>query len=144
MSTATRALRLGGRTLREHAARGAVVNTVFLVGLSVLGLVRGFVLAGFLTAREYGVWGVIVVALGTLLLFKQVGVSDRYVQQDDPDQEEAFQRAFMVEAAFTALFMALIAAAVTVAALIYGTDDIIVPALVLLAALPAAPLPAAL
>ena len=36
-------------TLREHAARGTLVNTAFLVGLSVLGLVRGFILAGFLT-----------------------------------------------------------------------------------------------
>src|SRR3954462_5372985 len=55
VSTATRGLRLAGRTLREHAARGTLVNAAFLVGLSLLGLVRGFVLAGLLTRTDYGV-----------------------------------------------------------------------------------------
>ena len=80
MSTATRGLRLAGRTLREHAARGTAVNAAFLVALSGLGLVRGFVLAGWLTRSDYGVWGVIVTALGTLLLFKQIGIGDKFVQ----------------------------------------------------------------
>ena len=39
-----------------------MINAVFLVGLSGLGLLRGFVLAAFLTAAEYGVWGILVVS----------------------------------------------------------------------------------
>jgi hypothetical protein len=144
VSTATRALRLGGRTLREHAARGAVVNTAFLVGLSVLGLLRGFVLAGLVTTSQYGVWGVIVVALGTLMLFKQVGVEDRYIQQDEPDQELAFQRAFTIELAVTALFMAIVVVAVPIAALVYGESAIVAPGLVICLVLPAGALQAPL
>ncbi len=35
---------LEGRSLREHAARGTVINTVFLVALSVLSLAKGALL----------------------------------------------------------------------------------------------------
>ena len=144
MSTATRALRLGGRTLREHAARGTVVNAVFLVALSVVGMVRGFVLAGLVTQTQYGVWGVIVIALGTLLLFKQIGVADRYIQQDEPDQEAAFQRAFTIELAFTAIFLVLLVVAVPVAAVVYGSSAIVAPGLVVCLVLPAGALQAPL
>ena len=39
--------------------------------------------------------------LGTLGWLKQIGVSDRYVQQSDADQELAFQRAFTLEILFS-------------------------------------------
>jgi O-antigen/teichoic acid export membrane protein len=144
VSTATRRLLLGGRTLREAAARGTAVNAAFLIGLSALGLVRGFVLAGLLTQSDYGVWGVIVVALGTVLLFRQVGIGDRYIQQDEPDQERAFQVAFTLEAAVLAVFTVIVAIAVPIAALAYGTPEIVVPGLVMLAVLPAGALQAPL
>ena len=48
---------------------------------------------------EYGVWGILVAALGTLLWLKQVGIGDKYVQQEDDDQELAFQQAFTLELA---------------------------------------------
>src|SRR4051812_42198566 len=75
-----------GRGLRDHAARGTMTNTLFMIGLSVLGLVRGFLLAHFLTRADYGVWGILAVSLGTLLWLKSVGIGDKYIQQDDPDQ----------------------------------------------------------
>src|SRR3954447_26220089 len=82
---------LQGRSLRQHAARGTVINAVFLIAINGLGLVRGFLVAGFLSTAEYGVWGVVFISLGTLLVLREIGVSDRYVQQDDEDQERAFQ-----------------------------------------------------
>src|SRR3954451_294398 len=86
--------------LRNLAARGTLVNGIFLVSLSALNLVRAFILAHALTRTDYGVWGVILISLGTLLWLKQAGVGDKYIQQDDDDQEEAFQRAFPLEAMF--------------------------------------------
>ena len=62
-----------GRSLRELAARGTLVNTGFTVAFSSLGLVKGFILAGFLSRADYGLWGIVVVALGTLVWLKQVG-----------------------------------------------------------------------
>src|SRR5919197_5348900 len=94
--------------LRNLAARGTLVNGAFLAFLSLLNLVRSFVLAHELTREDYGVWGVILVSLGTLLWLKQAGVSDKYVQQDDTDQEDAFQRAFTLEAIFMGLFALLL------------------------------------
>jgi hypothetical protein len=124
--------------LRHHAARGTIVNGAFTVALGVLGLVRGFVVAGFLTAEDHGLWGIIVVAFGTLSWLKQVGIDDKYVQQDEADQERAFQRAFTLELIVQALFGQLILAAIPIVVLAYGETKVVAPALVLLALLPAA------
>jgi O-antigen/teichoic acid export membrane protein len=144
VSTATRGLRLAGRTLREHAARGTAINAAFLIGLSAFGLVRGFVLAGLLTRTDYGVWGVIVTALGTLLLFKQLGIGDKYIQQDEDDQELAFQKAFTLELLFTGVLVVVVAIGIPLVALLYGTTAIVAPGCVLLLALPAGALQAPL
>jgi hypothetical protein len=45
---------------RVKAARGAVINTSFLVALNVLGLMKGFLIAGFITVADYGVWGLLL------------------------------------------------------------------------------------
>ena len=128
--------------LRRLTARGALVNGGFLTGLSLLNLVRGFVLAHYLTREDYGVWGVILISLGTLMWLKQGGVGDKYIQQEDVDQEDAFQRAFTLEAMFMGVFALLMAAAIPVMALVYGRTDVIAPAVVLLALFPAAVLQA--
>src|SRR4051794_17769819 len=88
-----RFLDLRGRSLREHAARGTVLNSAFMVGLSGMGFVRGFLLAALITRADYGTWGIVSVSLGTLLWLRNIGIGDRFVQQDEPDQELAFQKA---------------------------------------------------
>src|SRR5438876_8904738 len=123
--------------LRNLAARGTLVNGAFLAFLSLLNLVRSFILAHELTREDYGIWGVILISLGTLLWLKQAGVGDKYIQQDDTDQEEAFQRAFTLEAMFMGLFMVLLTVAIPVMALVYGRSDLIAPACVLLSVFPA-------
>jgi O-antigen/teichoic acid export membrane protein len=128
---------LEGRSLRTHAARGTIVNTVYLIGLSVLGLLKGFVLAAFLTRSDYGIWGLTAVAFATLLWLKQAGIGDKYIQQDEPDQEVAFQKAFTFELLLTLAFFVVALPAVPLFALIYGEPRIIVPALVFLLALSA-------
>jgi O-antigen/teichoic acid export membrane protein len=139
-----RRFNLGGLTLRQVAARGTIVNAVFLTALSSLGLVRGFVLAHFLTREDYGLWGVLVISLGTLLWLKQVGVGDKYIQQDEPDQELAFQKAFTLEALFMGVFIVLMAAAVPLVVLVYGEPELLVPGFVIVAILPALALQAPL
>jgi O-antigen/teichoic acid export membrane protein len=135
---------LRGRSLRVVAARGTIVNTIFLVGLTVLGFLRGFILARFISTTDYGVWGVLIVSLGTLLWLKQVGIGDKYIQQDDEDQELAFQRAFTLELIVTGGMSVLIAVAIPVVALVYGADEVVAPGLVLLLVLPALALQAPL
>ncbi len=71
-------------------------------------------------ATDYGVWGVLVVSLGVLARLKLVGISDKYIQQDEADQELAFQRAFTLEVLVTALAMVPLAAALPVVAVVYG------------------------
>jgi O-antigen/teichoic acid export membrane protein len=128
--------------LRRLTARGTLVNGTFLTCLSLLNLVRGFVLAHYLSREDYGIWGVILISLGTLIWLKQGGVGDKYIQQEDVDQEDAFQRAFTLEAIFMGAFALLMAAAIPVMALVYGRTDVIAPAVALLALFPAAVLQA--
>jgi PST family polysaccharide transporter len=128
---------LHGRTLRAHAARGTLINAAFLAGVDLLALVRGFVVAAFLTRADYGVWGILVIALGTLLMLKQVGIDDRYVQQDEADQELAFQRAFSAELLLSGAFGLVVLAAVPVVALVYGEWSLAAPGAVLCLLIPA-------
>jgi O-antigen/teichoic acid export membrane protein len=135
--SADRELAIGDRSLRAHAARGTLINGAFNIAVSSLGLVRGFVVAAFLTASDYGVWGIVVIAFGTLSWLKQVGVSEKYVQQNEPDQELAFQRAFSIELVANAAFAVLLLAAIPLAVVVYGQDEIVGPALLLALVVPA-------
>jgi PST family polysaccharide transporter len=117
--------------LRVRAARGTLINTGFTIGLGLLGLLKGFILAGFLSRSDYGVWGVIVVSLGTLMWLKQAGIGDKYVQQDDLDQELAFQQAFTLELALTGILVLVIAAAIPVLVLIFNLPQLVAPSAVI-------------
>ena len=48
----------GVGNLRRHTARGTLVNAAYFVGLYSLGLIKGFLVAAFLTRTDYGLWGV--------------------------------------------------------------------------------------
>ena len=67
---------------------------------------------------------------------KQVGVSDRYIQQDEPDQQLAFQRAFTMELVFTGLLGVVMVGMVGLLALLYGSE-LLAPGFVVMLALPA-------
>jgi lipopolysaccharide exporter len=126
---------VGERGLRAHTAQGAIITSTFNIGYAALGLVQRVAVAAYLTASEFGFWGLVVTTLVTISWLKQVGVSDKYVQQDDEDQETAFQRAFTLELVYTLLFYGVVAIAVPLFALAYGRTDIILPAFVLSIAL---------
>jgi O-antigen/teichoic acid export membrane protein len=103
---------VGERGLRAHTAQGAIITSTFNIGYAALGLVQRVAVAAYLTASEFGFWGLVVTTLVTISWLKQVGVSDKYVQQDDEDQETAFQRAFTLELVYTLLFYGVVAIAV--------------------------------
>ena len=123
--------------LRGRAARGTIVNATFEIGLNSLALAKGFIVAAFLTRTEYGIWGILVVVLVSLLWLKQVGIGDKYIQQREADQELAFQKAFTLELAFNAAFTVILAASLPLVALVYGQPDLVAPGLVLCLAIPA-------
>jgi O-antigen/teichoic acid export membrane protein len=118
-------------SVRTRAARGTLINTAFSVGLGLLGLLKGFVLAGFLSRSDYGIWGVLIVSLSTLLWLKQAGIGDKFVQQDEADQELAFQKAFTLELAFTVACVLLIALAIPLLVLIYNLPQLVAPCIVI-------------
>jgi O-antigen/teichoic acid export membrane protein len=129
--------RLGNRSLRQHAARGTLINSGFDVGIALLELVRGFVVAAFLTRGEYGVWGILVVSMITLFPLLGSGIGDKFVQQDEPDQRAAFEKAFTIMLILTAVLMPVIWALLPLLAILYGRSDIIIPGVVLSLAIPA-------
>src|SRR5215210_3275514 len=98
--------------LRGRTARGTIVNGIFLVGLSCVSLLKGFVVAAALGAAVYGLWGMLTVAFTTLFWLAALGFDDKYLQQDHPDQLTAFQIAFTLQAGLCAAFMVAIAVAI--------------------------------
>ena len=127
-------------SLRALAARGTLVNGSFLVMLSLLGLAKGIVVAALLTTTAYGTWGVLLTALGLVLWLKQIGIGDRYIQQDETDQDLAFRRAFGMEVAAHGLCFLLMLAAVPAVAAATGQPGVLAPGLVLALIVPASAL----
>lgn len=120
-------LRTGGRSLRAHTARGTIVNAAFSVGLAGIGGAQRFLIATFLTAAEYGLWGLIFVAVTAVLWLMDIGIGDKFIQQDEPDQELAFQKAFTLALLWAIPFCLLILIVVPLFALLYGRPEIILP-----------------
>lgn len=123
-------------SLRRHAARGSVINSIFNVGLFGLGTFQRFVVAIWLTKSDYGLWGILLAAITAITWIKQFGVGDKFVQQSEPDQELAFQKAFTLELCLSAGFFVVACAALPLYALAYGRPHIIVPGIVLALAVP--------
>ena len=124
---------LEGRSLREHTARQTFINTGFLAALTLLAFIKGFVLAALLTTTDYGVFGITALAVSLIVALRQVGVADKFVQQDEEDQEVAFQRAFTLEAAVSGITAVLIVVALPVLVFLYDEPRILLPGLVLAA-----------
>src|SRR4051794_16483528 len=99
-------------------------------------MLRRLLPAAYLTATDYGLWGILVVALSTLLFLKDIGIGDKYVQQREADQELAFHKAFTIEAMLTGIFFVLCLAMLPVFALVYRTSEILLPGAILSLALP--------
>jgi O-antigen/teichoic acid export membrane protein len=126
--------------LRRRVARGTAINAAFDVGLGALSFLKGFIVAALITATEFGVWGLLVISLGTLLWLARVGLDDKYVQQEDEDQEKAFQLAFTLQTLLCWVFAGLILLVMPLFALAYDNWDVLLPAYVLALSLPAAAL----
>jgi len=126
--------------LRRATARGSVIYGLFNVGLAVLGLLKGFLVAAFLTPVDYGIWGLLAVSLGTLLWLAQLGFDDKYIQQDDSNQRHAFQVALTLNCILAAIFVMVMLASLPLFALAYGTWEVVAPGALLTLAVPAAAL----
>jgi PST family polysaccharide transporter len=122
--------------MRVRTAKGVLINTAFRIGLAVIGLARNGAFAVFLTREEYGIWGLVLTTLITIAFLKQIGISDKFVQQREPDQEAAFQKAFTLELAYSGIFYVVAVVAIPLYALVvYGQPDVLLPALALSASL---------
>jgi O-antigen/teichoic acid export membrane protein len=125
---------LGEGGLRERAARGTIINTVFRIGLAGLLLVQRVAVAAFLTPAELGIWGTVLVTLVALAFLKNTSISDKFIQQSEGDQEVAFQKAITFELLVTGGFLVFAAALLPLFAAAYDNWTILLPGLVLLLA----------
>jgi O-antigen/teichoic acid export membrane protein len=122
--------------LRSRTARGTIVNAVFMVAASALTMVQAIVIARLLPTSVLGLWGLLMAGFMTLLLLGSVGIDDKYIQQDDPDQQRAFEIAFTIQMVLGAVFVVIILVGMPTFALIYGRTDIIAPGCALALAIP--------
>ena len=123
--------------LRRHTARGTIVNAIYQVSLAGLSGLRGLVAAIFISAPDYGIWGLLGLAMWTVVGMKQIGVNEKYIQQSESDQVLAFQKAFTIELIFSAVLIPATVAIVLAFAALTGHASIIAPGIVLALAVPA-------
>ncbi len=117
-------------------ARGVLINAIFLAVVNGVGFIRGGVVVVLLSASEYGVWGIVSSALALLLALRRNGVSDRYVQQDEEDQEQAYQVAITLDFVYSMALLVLGLALFPGLALLYGRDELVAPGLAAALVLP--------
>lgn len=120
----------GISSLRRHAARGTIINSGYQIGLSGLGLLQRLIVAAFIPLSDFGLWAVILTIVVNLSWLKNIGIADKYLQQDDDDQELAFQRAYTLELYSSVGFYIFVAAVLPLWALAYNRQEIILPGLV--------------
>jgi len=122
---------------RRAAARGTVINSAFQIGLGSLNFLKSLIAAGLLTAADYGVWGALFLTVGLIVAIKTTGVSDKFIQQEEADQVDAFQKAFTLELLSSGILMAAMVVAAPLLALLYGERELLAPGLAIAAILPA-------
>jgi O-antigen/teichoic acid export membrane protein len=127
---------IGGGGLRDRVAGGTIVNTFYLLAVNGLTMVQGVLLARLLGAREYGLWGLLAISFGTLFALAAVGFDDKYIQQDHPDQQAAFEIAFTLQAMLCGLFTLIALVAVPLFSLLYDQPRILLPGILLALAMP--------
>jgi O-antigen/teichoic acid export membrane protein len=123
--------------LRGRTARGTIINAAFMVGVSGIGLVQGIVIARLLPTDVFGLWGLLMAAFMTLLMLGSVGIDDKYIQQDDADQQKAFEIAFTLQMILGPIFVVVVLVGMPLFALVYGRPEIVGPGAALALALPA-------
>ena len=127
---------MGGGSLRNRVAQGTIVNSLYLVFINSLTIIQGLLVARLLGAQEYGVWGLLLVIFGTLAFLAGVGFNDKYIQQDHPDQEVAFQIAFTLNAILCTGFALIALAVVPLCALLYDEPRILLPGMLTALSMP--------
>ncbi|MFZ0042386.1 MAG: oligosaccharide flippase family protein, partial [Solirubrobacteraceae bacterium] len=123
--------------LRGRAARGSIVNGMFVVATAAITVLQMIIVARLLPTSVFGQWGLLTAVFMSILLLTSVGIDDKFIQQDQSDPERAFQVAFTLQVALGGVLAVLILIGIPAFALLYGQPSIIAPGLALIVALPA-------
>jgi O-antigen/teichoic acid export membrane protein len=121
--------------LRRRTLRGVMVTSGFIIAIDGLVLIQGLVVTRLLGPREIGLYGIVSTFVVSIVALKRVGIDEAFVQQEEPDQEAEFERAFTLELAVGAVFTALICALAPAVAAVYR-DSRLLPLTLALAYLP--------
>lgn len=111
--------------LRTRTVRGVALSAAVLVAVDGLVLAQGLIVTRLLGPADIGLYGIVSVTVFSLLMLKQVGIDEAFVQQDEAEQEPEFQRAFTLELVLAGTFAALICASAPILVLVYGEDRLL-------------------
>ena len=123
--------------LRERTARGGAFNALFLGSVQGLLLVQGVVVTALLGPVAIGLYAIVSTIAVTFLELKKAGVDEAFVQQDEPDQQAEFKKAFTVELGFALVCSLGIAISAPILTVLFD-DDRLLPLTLAVAYLPVA------
>ena len=111
--------------LRSRTLRGALVTAAFLVLIDGLVVGQGLIVIRLLGPELIGLYGIVTATVMTIVALKRVGIDEAYVQQDEADQQEEFQRAFSLDLGVSAAFALLLCALAPLVTAVYGDDRLL-------------------
>lgn len=111
--------------LGRRTVRGVAINATFLLIVEAVALAQGLIVARLLGPEEVGLYGIVSITATTLIALKRVGIDEAFVQQEEQDQEQEFQRAFTLELGLACVFALLIAVAAPIVAAVYDEERLL-------------------
>ena len=111
--------------LRSRTVRGALVTAAFLLLIDGLVVGQGLIVTRLLGPEAIGLYGIVTATVMTIVALKRVGIDEAYVQQDEADQEEEFQRAFSLDLGVSVAFAVLLCALAPLVTAVYGDDRLL-------------------
>lgn len=111
--------------LGRRTVRGVAINASFLLIVEAVALAQGLIVARVLGPEQVGLYGIVSITATTLIALKRVGIDEAFVQQDEQNQEEEFQRAFTLELGLALVFALLIVIAAPIVAAAYDESELL-------------------
>jgi O-antigen/teichoic acid export membrane protein len=91
--------------IKKKSVSGATSYFIRTIFLNVIGIATAFVLSGYLTPADFGVYGYVTQFIGLLVFFSDIGLAASLVQKKDEPELIDYQTAFTIQFVLSILIL---------------------------------------
>lgn len=96
------------RTIQKKSVTGAASYFIRTIFLNVIGIVSALVLSRFLSAEEFGVYGIVIQIIAVLIFFSDIGLAAALIQKKLNPSRSDYVTAFSVQQILSWAIMAVL------------------------------------